>query len=395
MNLPSLSPTLTFVGHDASRTGAPVMLLSFLRWLQQQDVQGTQLLLLSGGPLYQDYCKVAPTQLLSAGWANSIGYLSSLTAALGHPVTLPARLQALRLKGVPDSQIVVANTLAALSTAQLLAARKARAGIPPRLVCHVHELDGVAERVLPASPVVRQELLEAVDRFAAASQAVATMLTERLGIDPLRVFVVEEFIEPPSPSAQSVAEAREQMSDGSLRPIILSVGALSHRKGPERFVDLLATLQSQPSRPRGVWLGGQPGSSGWLEMSQNIVQAGLEDSLLLLPNTEDSARYFAAADLVVSTAIEDPFPLSVLEAAAARKAVLGFESGGVIDMLSAVGHLELLLPIGDTLGMSAAIAVLLNNPIEREAVGNQLGDWVTATHLVEQMAPALWKVLAQ
>lgn|GEM_PF-1417836 len=395
LKLPSASPTVTFVGHDASRTGAPVMLLSFLRWLQQQDVAGTQLVLLSGGQLYEEYCKVAPTQVLPAGLFRSSEYLSALTSALGHRITAPARLQALGLRGVPDSQVVVANTLASLSTAHLLVYRDARALRPARLVCHVHELDGVAERVLPASPVVRRNLLDSVDRFAAASKSVATMLTDRLNIDPRRVSVIEEFIEPPSPSSRSVEAARDQMSGGSLRPVILSVGALSHRKGPERFVDLLATLKSHPSRPRGVWLGGRLGSSGWLEMQHDITQSGLADSVLMLPSRECSASYIAAADVVVSTAIEDPFPLSILEAAAARKAVVGFESGGVVDMLSEVGHSELVLPIGDTLAMSAAVAGLLSNPAARDAVGNKLGDWVMATHLVEQIAPALWQLVTQ
>ena len=114
---------------------------------------------------------------------------------------------------------------------------------------------------------------------------------------------------------------------------------------------------------------------------------------MLLESREDSASYIAAADLLVSTAIEDPYPLSVLEAGAAGKAVVSFESGGVIDMLRAVGQAELLLPIGDTLGMSAAVASLLDNPRNRELIGAQLAEWVNSTHLVEHIAPALWQVV--
>jgi glycosyltransferase involved in cell wall biosynthesis len=219
------------------------------------------------------------------------------------------------------------------------------------------------------------------------------MLVDRLGISASRVTVIEEFIEAPCPSSRAIAVARQRMVGEVNRPVILNVGAMSHRKGPERFVDLMSTLVAHPSLPIGVWLGGERGSSVWLEMEHSIAASALQDCVVLLASTEDSASYIAAADLVVSTAIEDPFPLSVLEAGAASKAVVSFESGGVIDMLRAVGHAELLLPIGDTLGMSAAVATLLDNPTNRKLIGTQLAEWVTATHLVEHIAPALWQVV--
>jgi glycosyltransferase involved in cell wall biosynthesis len=393
VNRVSAGPTVTFVGHDASRTGAPVMLCSFLRWLQAEGIQGVELALLAAGPLLSEYREVAPTQVLTSRLLHSSEQLSAVMSSLGHPIAVPSSIQGIGLRAIAASEIVVANTLASLRTARLLAERSAQDGKPADLVCHVHELDGVAERVLPASLGVREQLLSSVDRFAAASEAVAAMLVDRMGISASRVTVIEEFIEAPCPSSRAIAVARQRMVGEVNRPVILNVGAMSHRKGPERFVDLMSTLVAHPSLPIGVWLGGERGSSVWLEMEHSIAASALQDCVVLLASTEDSASYIAAADLVVSTAIEDPFPLSVLEAGAASKAVVSFESGGVIDMLRAVGHAELLLPIGDTLGMSAAVATLLDNPTNRKLIGTQLAEWVTATHLVEHIAPALWQVV--
>ena len=393
VNPVSAGPTVTFVGHDASRTGAPVMLYSFLRWLQSEGIQGVELALLAAGPLLSEYQKVAPTHVLTSRLVRSSEQLGAVMNSLGHPIAVPSAIQGIGLRGIARSEIVMANTLASLSTARLLAARSGQNGKPSELVCHVHELDGVAERVLPASPPVREQLLSSVDRFAAASEAVAEMLLDRLGISSRQVTVIEEFIEAPRPSSRAVSLARQRMVGEANRPIILNVGAMNHRKGPERFVDLMSTLVAHPSLPVGVWLGGERGSSVWLEMEHSIAASGLHDCVVLLESREDSASYIAAADLVVSTAIEDPYPLSVLEAGAAGKAVVSFESGGVIDMLRAVGQAELLLPIGDTLGMSAAVASLLDNPRNRELIGAQLAEWVNSTHLVEHIAPALWQVV--
>lgn len=371
------------------------MLGSFLRWLQAEGIGGVQLILLAGGPLLGEYQAVTPTQVLSSRLLTGGQSIASVTSSLGHPMHLPKMLLGIGLRSVTESPIVVANTLASLSTAKLLADRSSTPTMTARLVCHVHELDGVAQRVLPASINDRSSLLDAVDRYIAASEAVAVMLVDRLGIAATKVTVIEEFIERPNPLPASVTAARKHMSGDSNRPVILNVGAMSHRKGTERFVDLMSTLKDHPSRPIGVWLGGERSSSVWLEMEQDVASSDLDDSMLMLPNVDDSARYFAAADLVVSTAIEDPFPLSALEAAAASRAVVGFESGGVIDMLSAVGHPELIVPIGDTLGMSAVVATLLENHQSRELIGSQLSDWVSSTHLVQHMAPVLWRVVTQ
>ena len=388
-------PTVTFVGHDASRTGAPVMLYSFLRWLQTEEIEGVQLVLLAGGPMLADYQAVVPTQVLSSRVLTGSEVIASVTSSLGHPLHMPQTLVGVGLRSVAASPIVVANTLASLGTAKLLADRASTTTMTARLVCHVHELDGVAQRILPASLANRSSLLDSVDRFIAASEAVAAMLVDRLCVDASKVTVIEEFIERPNPTPAAMAAARKRISGGTNRPVILNVGAMSHRKGPERFVDLMSTLADHPSLPLGVWLGGERNSSVWAETEHDLANSNLADTVLLLPTQEDSASYIAAADLVVSTAIEDPFPLSVLEAAAAAKAVVAFESGGVIDMLSAVDHPELIVPIGDTLGMSAAVASLLENSQRRELIGSQLADWVGATHLVQHMAPILWQTVTQ
>ena len=54
-------PSILFVSHDASRTGAPIALLTFLRWLRANTDYRFEVLLGSGGALEPAFEALAPT----------------------------------------------------------------------------------------------------------------------------------------------------------------------------------------------------------------------------------------------------------------------------------------------------------------------------------------------
>src|SRR5687767_13503503 len=62
-----MAPRLLAVSHDASRTGAPAMLVHFLRWVAEHhpDALDVEVLLLRGGPLEDDFRALAPVQVLA------------------------------------------------------------------------------------------------------------------------------------------------------------------------------------------------------------------------------------------------------------------------------------------------------------------------------------------
>ncbi len=389
---PGAGRTVTFVGHDASRTGAPVVLGSMLRWLSREGEPGVRLVLIRGGPLLDEYRRVAPTELLDGPVQRGLDRLSAAARSVGierGPTLLRLGSPARRVAG---SDVVVSNTLAALRVARVLA--RSRSGKPSRLVCYVHELDGVAARTLPADPAARRDLLGSVDRFVAAGRAVATMLVDRMHVPDDRVAVVEPFIEAALPAPSAVRRVREAMLLGEARPIVLSVGALIRRKGPERFVDLMGALSNHPKRPLGVWLGGEHSGSVWDETRADIVRSPEPGSVRTIANLAGAASYIAAADVVVSTAVEDPFPLSVLEAAALGVPVVGFDSGGLADVLRGSGQGDLVCGIGDVLGMRDVVSALLDDDAARAERGRRMAEWVRAHHLVDQSAPALWDIIS-
>ncbi len=79
---------------------------------------------------------------------------------------------------------------------------------------------------------------------------------------------------------------------------------------------------------------------------------------------------YSAADLFAIPSLQDNLPNTVMEAMACATPVVGFDVGGVPDM---VRHevTGTLVPSGDTEGLAAAITSLLNNPHTCRIMGTQ------------------------
>lgn len=383
-------PSILLVGHDASRTGAPIVQLSTLRWLVGRGVDA-RTVLVRGGPLVDDFSALAPCTVLSSRWSRAVEAVGAGLRSVGRTVTVPDR--ALHPTPVRSARadIVVANTLAALPTAVWLTRRSGRG---TTLVCHVHELDGAAQRLLPPGADDRQELLGAVDRFIATGACVADMLIGRLGVPPGKVEVVEAFIDAPRVAPDRVRQVADRWRAGSARPIVLDSGAMIRRKGPERFVDLMEMLVSHHTRPLGVWLGGAADGPVRAEVLADVQRAALEGALTVVAEVPDPLVHLAAADVVVSTAIEDPYPLAVLESAALGVPVVGFESGGLAEVLQGAGAASSVVGVGDLLGMRDRVEQLLEDPGLAQELGSALSDLVRERHLTERVVPRWWAAVS-
>src|SRR4051812_46277647 len=53
-----------FVSHQATRTGAPIMLLHLIRWVRANTDVRAEILLLRGGPLESEFRKLGRTRVL-------------------------------------------------------------------------------------------------------------------------------------------------------------------------------------------------------------------------------------------------------------------------------------------------------------------------------------------
>ncbi len=297
-----------FVSHDASRTGAPLLLLAFLRWLRLGSGVDFRILLKNGGELEREFAEAGPCATLH--WDDSVAW-----------PRLWRRLRQKRaLSGLGDVDLVYSNTI----TNGAVTAELARLGRP--IITHVHELENFIRSSGPAN-------LDAVKRhttlFITASRAVKNHLVDAHSVPERQVAVVHSFIPAQEFATDRVTRPREQVLGELGIPantfVVGASGTTDWRKSPELFVQLAALVRTRAPRSRVhfLWVGG---ALSW-ELRYDIEKLGLSN-VTFVDHTDRPADYFNCIDAFTLVSRVDPFPLVCLEAASMAKPVLCFGGAG-------------------------------------------------------------------
>lgn len=336
-----------FVGHEASRTGAPVGFLSLMKWWRETGQVEPLVWLRRGGPLEQAHYELGP---LAVG--TDAG---GLAAKLGGGVHL-----------------------AYLNTATLggFAEELHAAGVP--VVCHAHEMDHELERTGRDN---LKRLRRCVTFFVACSEAVRESLQRCAGIEPGRIAVVPECVdvERALRLAREGTAARVRQQG---RRLVCGMGTVGWRKGTDLFLRVAAELGDEWS---GVWIGDLEGSPEADRLRHDLRILGLEGRVAFTGSLANPFAVLRQADVFCLTSREDPYPLAMVEAAALGLPVIGFRgSGGVVEFAEAGG--ALLADYVDTAGM-AALARGARRPENGEGLARQLcAPEVVGARLIEIMS---------
>ena len=385
---PTARPRVLFVTYEASRTGSPLLLLRFLRWLTEQGAVEPEVLCWRGGPLVDDLRRVAPTRVLAPGAGRSLAETVAVGAGevgLGAVGRLLERGRvALGLRGRARPDAVYLNGVPAFVALPHLGAD----GVP--VLGHVHELELALRRSLAPADA---PLLGRADRYVAVSQAVADNLVDGHGIARGRVAVHHGFVAaaPASPSGADADAGRRELGLPAGAPVVAMVGDVIWRKGPDLFVALAAALVERVPDVHLVWAGGAPGRGAWDETAFDVAARGLGDRVHLVGERPDVAPVLAAADVLALTSREDPFPLAALEAAQAGVPVVAFDQGGVPELVHRAGEPDagVVVPPFDVGAMATVVAGLLDDPARRAALGAAGAARVATHHTTPVAAPGL------
>jgi len=219
-----------------------------------------------------------------------------------------------------------------------------------------------AKSWIEAKQTLRRErmILPQARLLIANSNGTRREVIERLGLPPERVVTVypgnDERYAPPSEAGRAAARASLGVSND--RPLVAFVGALGHdpRKG---FATLWAAWQRLCARTTwSVVLAVAGGGRAVLRWQQLIGAAGLADRVRMLGFTDDIVTLLAAADLLVSPVLYEPYGLNVQEAICCAVPAMVSASAGVAERYPA--------ELKD---------MLLENPEDHEALAARLFDW--------------------
>jgi glycosyltransferase involved in cell wall biosynthesis len=238
-------------------------------------------------------------------------------------------------------------------------------GLPaprPRFVTTVHGLNspgrysGVmlrGERVVCVSGSVRAY----VDRHWPESDPARRVVIPR-GIDP--VAFPRGFAPSPEWRARFAAEL-PALQGGRL---LLMPGRGTRLKGHAQAIELLAALRADGQDAR-LWLLGadEPGRENYLAGLRALAdRLGVASALAISPPRSDVREAYGACDLVLQlSAKPEAFGRTVLEALSIGKPVLGWDHGGVGELLRAL-YPAGAVPLGDAGALAAAARHLLAAP---------------------------------
>lgn len=324
---------LLLVGHDAHRHGAQILLLAIARALRRLHGLDLEFLLLSGGPMVPDYAAVAPVTVL-----HRLG-------------DLPVEGRKLAARGFNQA---IVNTVAAGGACPILD----HAGIATTLL--VHELPSLL-REKSLTQLARRGINAATHIVFPAESVRDGVLGHLSARTP--PFLARSLVRPQGVYNPQVFDAkkgrvlRQNLGIPARAPFFLGIGYADMRKGFDLF---LKVLEAAPDA-HFAW-GGNMDREMASYLGPDIAAAQATGRFHLLGFRRDLDALLSAADALLLTSREDPFPSTVLEAMSAGVPTVAFAgSGGIPDLLT-TEEIGLVVPRGDVTAMAAAGLALATTP---------------------------------
>jgi glycosyltransferase involved in cell wall biosynthesis len=389
-----MAKEILFISHDASRTGAPILLLNFLKWLKANTDIPFRILFRAGGELEPEFRAVASTMVLQKQvtltslparilrrfkivWytltsAGHTGFLYSHTSQYG----------ALR-RFLSSTGLIYSNTAANGDVLEALSPL----GCP--VISHIHELEHSLRECRGLEKVIRY-----TNQYIACSEAVKTSLVENQGIQAQKIETIHEFI---PLSGQTPQRDRRRIFDELGIPhdagMVCASGTNRWRKSPELFLQLAACVNRKLERPAFfIWVGETGDETGLYRLMYDVKKLGLEKRVLFIGEKADPSDYFAACDVFVQVSREDPFPLVCLEAALLAKPIVCFDkAGGMKEFVEE--DAGFVVPYLDIEVFASKVVDLLNSPELRGRLGGRAQEKVRERHNIDISAQKILKVI--
>ena len=216
---------------------------------------------------------------------------------------------------------------------------------------------------------VEREGTRRAARVICVSRRTADVVHTRYGVPDSHIRVVHNAVDPTGPK-----EARLLPSD---RPLVLFVGRLTRQKAPAAFLEAARHVLTERPDAEFVLVGD---GDRLPFLKARAVQLGIADRVFFtgfLPRNR-LAELYQHASVYALPSVQEPFGLTVLEAAQRHVPAIVSRNAGVTEVLRSVVTVE----PGDAEGLARRIVFLLDSPVYR---------WLLARHAAEEVQGLSWK----
>ena len=178
------------------------------------------------------------------------------------------------------------------------------------------------------------------------------------GIDPVA------FPHSYQPSAQWLNQTFKDFPELENKFLLCLPGRITRLKGHETLIGLVEKLQQQYPNLHAVVVGGaDPKKAAYLKEMQDTIQGkGLTDKITFVGHRSDIREWLAFSDVVLSLSNQaETFGRTALEALSVGTPVIGWNRGGVAEILSQV-YPQGLIAVDDHAALFNAVKKHLDEP---------------------------------
>jgi alpha-maltose-1-phosphate synthase len=206
--------------------------------------------------------------------------------------------------------------------------------------------------------------VEAADRVIAVSRKMRDDILEHFQVDPAKVVVIHNGIDP---DRFARTDRREALAKYGVRPpYVLFVGRITDQKG------IFHLLEAAPTLPHGVQVVLCASAPDTPEIEERLERAvPRHGNVVWIPAmvpVEEVVQLYSHAAVFACPSVYEPFGLINLEAMSCGTPVVASAVGGILEVVDD-GVTGLLVPPARPDHLAAAIRKLLDDPAHARAMG--------------------------
>jgi glycosyltransferase involved in cell wall biosynthesis len=300
---------ITFISHEASLSGAPVLLANLVRLVQQDGRYQANIIIKRGGPLTDTFRILAPTLVIKPFhyWQNTSLVKKALQLVAARWQLLRACWWAWR------SQLVFSNTI----TNGLLMKKMAWGRFC--FITYVHELNDVAKLFEQTGDT--QASLHLSRLLLVPTEKVRQCLQNVYRVSPSQIRNLPYYFPFPPITFDPTTKAERRRIFGSQYGInphtfwVVGMGMVNMRKGYDLFMETARICHKKnPSVISFVWIG-PPENEGLAKELAQLKDTHAGYNLHFIGALPHDYHKLLPFDVMFLSSREDPYPLVVLEAA--------------------------------------------------------------------------------
>jgi len=360
-----------FISHDATHTGAPILLLSILKWIKVNDVFDFEVLLLKGGDLKPEFEKLSKVYLFAP--AKTSIFKRRFNRLLNRRIDNDKEIYHAFFKNNAEKySTIYGNTVLTVSAFENLYRLFPKA----KFILHVHEMFSYTKNYKRELEIANKMSVQ----FIAASELVQKNLNENHAINS-KIELIQSFIDVDTVKSTKLINNIELDKKFQIN----SSGYVEPRKGYDIFI-LIAkrAIQKYTDIPfLFKWIGVLP-ENLLTYIDLDIELGGLKNNLEFTGQLENPYGTYSEADVFLLTSREEPFSMVALEHACFGIPIMCFEkTAGVIEFVEQGAGI--ILPYLDIEKTVDTLAELYYDAERRKEMGEFAANNVDKYHVKNQV----------